>query len=241
MQKLFFLIFFVLPVALFSQSAEIQSLEVIGKNQTLSISGQKMFFPIINTGIQNVDSLINNDLRRKILGDDYAESNPEQAIKVLIQDGLNWLNFEVSYNNNGYLSLQIVIEYCKAYCEGSCFYLNYSTLSGKPILLPELIDTTGKFSLLLREKAMEYYEVYQKELAQNNEPGEAENLEFVKTEVMKCKKEFAPKNFALYPEYIEFYETCDLPHYLQNYIPEFELKYYYREIHEYLKVRNLKP
>lgn len=227
------------PGFLQAQTASIDTLSFRVKNESLGTNGEILKYPIIKTGNKEVDLSINTAIRKNIFFDEYAGQTIDNTILKAAGGGLVWLRFDVSYNQNGYLSLQIHTEQCRANCVGNTTYLNFSTLTGKAVALSEIIDTSGKFGQLAKARVNREFEVYENEVKSNTE--DPENTAKLLEEIASCKNAFQFNEFAIFPRRIEISASCDRPAYLLNDLPEVVLKYEFREISEFILVNCFKP
>src|SRR5690606_40099572 len=76
------------------------------------------------------------DLKERFLGNEYSEFPIEKAIIEWANENIVYLDFEITYNKNGILSLNISTEGCGAYCTNWTVYYNYSTITGD-FFMPE--------------------------------------------------------------------------------------------------------
>src|SRR5690606_19235844 len=87
-------------------------------------------FPIIRIENEKLAKAINEDLKRRFLGEEFSEFPIEKAIIEWANENIVYLDFEITYNKNGILSLNISTEGCGAYCTNWTVYYNYSTITG---------------------------------------------------------------------------------------------------------------
>ncbi|MDT0644776.1 hypothetical protein RM553_18185 [Zunongwangia sp. F363] len=201
----------------------------------------KIQYPIIMTEDRQIDSLINNDLIRKMTSNKDATKPIDSTLLQWAGDQLTYLSFEVTYNKKGILSLRTFGEACGAYCSNWTEYFNYSTTSGKPLSIASVIEIKDEFKESILTKIESEYEQQQKELKERldgkNTTLDERTYNWVLEEYEKCQENFQLRTFALYNDHLEIIDECSLPHAIRSMGILSQLEYPYREINEYLKIR----
>ena len=200
----------------------------------------KLKFPIIRTGNKNADLLINTDLKDKITYNEYPGTSTDSALSKWGNDIITDMNFEVTYNQKGIISLTIYSEGCGAYCSSGNDYFNYSLVTGKSLNLNDIVDTTGSFRAKVYTDLHQQYETQRselKELVTSDQDGEFDQTKYnwVLENYNSCEQAFDFTSFALYVDRLEIMEHCYLSNAIKNLSPIIELKYTYADIKEYLK------
>jgi hypothetical protein len=242
MMKILSILFLLLGLHSVGQVVKIDILKVSPSNRFVGNRSFKLNYPIIRTGVQRIDSLINNDIKNKLTYNEYIGETIDSAIYKWTEEGLADLNFQVTYNKNAIISLNISAETCAAYCAGWTEYFNYDIPTGKPLNLNSIVDTSGNFRNLVITQRNLQYKNQKKELKEmlldKKYELDSATYETALESYNECIRSFTLKNFALYNDHLEIIETCDLPHFMQNLTPVIELKYKYKDIKEYLKIKN---
>ncbi len=227
----------------YTQKVEIDTLRFNENKEYRSISSGKINFPIVRTGSKKVDSIINFDLKNEITSNEYADSSIESTLLQWTESIINSLDFKITYNDNGILSLNITTEGCGSYCTYMTNYFNYSTITGKPIDISEIIDTTGAFKTLVYQDKKAQFEQSKKDLKEmrNNPELEVDQTiyELALEYYLNCENSFDFKTFALYPNQLEIIQPCSLPNAIKNLTPILSFKYDNSIIKNYLKIKNL--
>lgn len=225
----------------FGQNVQIDTLNLKKIGHFKHIQTDKMNYPIVKSGNNLIDSLINFDLKNKFTSNEYPSQSIDSTLIKWAGEQLAYLDFKVTYNQNGILSLNIFGEGCGAYCTSWTDYFNYSTKTGKSLDITAIIDTTSKFTKIVINQKNEQYEQQRKELKKRLIDKNSELDEGTYTWALEyyqdCQKSFNIKNFAIYPDYLQIIEDCYLPHAIRSMGPFIELKYKYSEIKEYLKIK----
>jgi hypothetical protein len=242
MIKILSILFLLLGLYSVGQVVKIDTLKVSPSKRFVEKQSFKLNYPIIRTGVQRIDSLINYDIKNKLTFNEYPSETIDSTIYKWAEGGLTDLNFHVTYDKNGIISLNISAETCGAYCTGWTEYFNYSIPTGKPLNLNSIVDTSGNFRNLVIIQRNAQYEKQKKELKEmlldKKYELDSATYETALESYNECIRSFTRENFALYNDHLEIIETCDLPHFMQNLTPVIELKYKYNDIKEYLKIKN---
>ena len=223
------------------QTTQIDTLFLPRKEKFSTIQSEKLKFPIIKTGNQKVDSLINFDLKNRFTNNEYIALSTKEALLEFAGDQMVYLGFEVTYNQDGMLSLNISAEGCGAYCTSWTGYYNYSTQTGKFLTLEDIIDTSSKFKTKVLADKDKQYELQRQELKEmlldKTADLNRETYDWALEEYNNCDNAFELKTFALHKEYLEIIAQCYLPHAIRNLTPIIELKYNYTDIKRHLKIK----
>jgi len=226
----------------FGQNIQIDTLNLKKIGHFKQSQNDKMNYPIVNSGNNLIDSLINFDIKNKFTSNEFTSQSIDSTLIKWSDEQLAYLDFKVTYNKNGILSLNISGEGCGAYCTSWTDYYNYSTKTGKSLNIGEIIDTTGNFKELIISQKNKQYKQQRKELKKRlfdkNHPIDKETYNWALEYYEDCQKSFNIQTFALYPDHLEIIDNCYLPHAIRSMEPYIELKYKYSKIKKYLKIKN---
>lgn len=217
------------------QSITIDTLKLKEKNADFH-------FPIVRTGNEQADSAINGNLRAAIESELPDNKNNESLFGRLKIGNYTDMFFEVTLNTTEFISLNITLKGCGAYCSSRTKYFTYSTKTGKLFDIRSVIDTSRFLHDQVFEDIQKVYAQQKSLLKEDRLKGlidEADYhlaLEFYEA----CKNNFELDAFSLHNEYFEVISACDLPHYIKNLTPVTNLKYQYSEIESKLKINPLK-
>ena len=199
-------------------------------------------FPIVKTGRRNVDSLINRDLKNRFTDNEFPDLPADSALIQWADQGLVYVDFELSYLQNGLISLNIRAETCAAYCTSWTSYFNYSTVTGKYLTLGEIVDTTGALSTtFIADKRKRYAEqrAELKKMYLDKSSGlDGDTYQLALEHYAKCENTTNPGAFALFSDHLQIIEKCTFPNVMKNLTPAIELKYKYRDISKHLKIKH---
>jgi hypothetical protein len=237
--QLLYLIFFISFSAL-GQKAQIDTFKIKSSNRYAEISEEELKFPLISSGIKVVDSLINYDLKNRFTSNEYPTEPLDSTLIKWAGDGLTYMDFNVTYNDNGLLSFQISAEGCGAYCTFWTEYFNYNTQNGRWLEITDVLDLSkGFYDQVLKDKSQEY--LFQKEDLKRdlNDPNsglDQETYDWILELYLACESNFSLDRFALFSDSIQVINKCWMPHALLPYSPQIELKYPWSEWANSLKV-----
>tara|TARA_B110000967_G_C18703802_1_gene469200 strand:- start:100 stop:801 length:702 start_codon:yes stop_codon:yes gene_type:complete len=226
----------------FGQVVLVDTFRLAESEHFKNIQSDKMNFPVVRSGDKKIDSLINRDIKNRFTGNEYPNETLDSTLTKWAGDQIVFLDFQVTYNQQGTLSINISAEGCGAYCSNWTDYFNYSTLDGKWLNVSDVIDTTAEFLARVNmDKEKQYAEQKQelKEMLNDPDSGLDESTyEWALNNYDECEKNSNLESFALYPDRLEIIEDCYLPNAIKNLTPIIELKYKFSEIGEYLKIKN---
>ncbi|MCL6260212.1 hypothetical protein M3O96_14015 [Aquiflexum sp. TKW24L] len=232
---------FIGPIA-FGQIVQIETFRLEKSGRFEDIQLDKMNFPIVQSENQKIDSLINNDLKNRFTNNEYPNATMDSALIKWADGQIIFLDFTVTFNQNGILSINVSAEGCGAYCTYWTEYFNYSTKTGKWLDISDIIDTTGTFKKMVFEDKVEQYNKARRNLKENHKDSNwglsEDDYENTLEYFNECDNSFKLNQYALYADHIEIIEECWLPHVMKPSTPIIELKYKFSEIREYLKIKN---
>jgi hypothetical protein len=226
----------------FGQSVQIDTFRLETSERFKEIQSDKMNFPIIRSGNKEIDSLINYDLKNRFTKNEYPTERLDSTLLKWAGDQIVFLDFQVTYNQNEILSINVSAEGCGAYCTGWTDYYNYSTSNGEWLNISDVIDNVAEFkSIVDKDRKEQYSEQKQllKEMINDKDSGLDESTyEWALENYNDCEKNSDLESFAIYPDRLEIIEDCYLPNAIKNLTPIIELKYEFSEIGEELKIKN---
>jgi len=229
-------------IGAFGQNIQIDTLNLKKSERFKELQSEKMNYPLIQTGNKEIDSLINFDLKNKFTSNEYPTKSIDSTLIKWAGDQIIYLDFNVTYNQNGILSLNISAEGCGAYCSYWTEYFNYSTVTGNSLDISEIIDISGEFKTSIfkdKETQFKKQKIELKEML-NDSAAELDQstYEWALEYYENCENSFDFKSFSIHPDFIEINVSCYLPNAIKSLTPMIELKYKFNEIYDYLKIKN---
>lgn len=242
MAKILTILLLSLTLQSYGQIARVYKLKVSPSPKFKDIPIDKMNFPVIRTGRKTIDSLINNDIKNRFTDNEYPNLPIKEALNKWAEDGVVYLDFEVTFNKNGIISLNISAEGCGAYCTDWTEYYNYSTINGMPVSIATIIDTTGGFRDLVLKDNNNQFGKYKRDLKKQylskDEDLDSDTYKMALESCEECESTFNFRTFKLSPDSIEIIENCWVPHFMLPLTPYIELKYSYKDVDKYLRRKN---
>ena len=224
----------------FGQSVQIDTFRLKKSERFKNMQFDKMNFPIIRSGNKELDSLINYDLKNRFTRNEYPTERIDSTLLNWARDQIVFLDFQVTYNQNGILSINVSAEGCGAYCTYWTHYFNYSILNGEWLYISDVIDNVAEFKSTVDKDRKEQYAKQKKLLKamlNDKDSGlDKSTYKWALENYNECEKNSDLESFAIYSDQIEVIEDCYLPHAIKNLIPVIELKYEWSEIGD--KVKN---
>lgn len=241
MIKILTILLVIIGIETFGQNVQIDTLNLKKGESFKALQSDKMNYPIIKTGTKEIDSLINFDLKNKFTSNEYPTESIDSTLTKWAREQIVYIDFNVTYSANGILSLNISAEGCGAYCSYWTEYFNYSTITGNPLGISDIIDTTEEFKTRIFKDKKIQFEKQKIELKEMLNDSESEldqsTYEWALEYYENCENSFDLKSFSIYPDYIEINRNCYLPNAIKNLTPVLNLKYKNTEIRKYLKIK----
>jgi hypothetical protein len=214
----------------FGQSVRIDTL-LLPRIEKSTSNSNPFKFPEIRTGNQNIDKKINAQLKRDCFSDGNGGLKPESE---WVDESLFYIDFEVTFNKKGVLSLNISMESCGAYCTNWTNYYNYSALTGEQLSINDIIDFSDNFKhRIINDKDLQFLK--QKEelevMRHDTHSGlDEESFKWALENYQNCQESFEINEFALYNDYLQIIYECHLPRMIQNLNPVIVLKYKFEDL-----------
>jgi hypothetical protein len=235
MTKTLTIFFLIHGLLLSAQFVRIDTLKIFHSSRDKVLQLEMLRYPLIRTGNHQTDSLINFDIKNKLTNFQNPLNSIESSLIKWADEVIIFLDFEVTYNNIGIISLNITAEGCGAYCSSGTEYFNYNVQTGEPLSISSVVDTTGAFRDLVFSQASDQYD--EELLALKTVKSlDSDSLSFYWAieSYMECRKSIDFERFALYPNQLEIIETCDLANAIKNLTPSIKLRFDFNDIRKYL-------
>lgn len=227
-----------------AQEVWVDTLFIPCRSRFTEVEFEQLRFPIIKTGNANIDNLINADIKNRYTNNDFVGLPTDSTIITWADSAITYLDFTVTYKQNGLISFNISAEGCGAYCSGWTEYYTYNYKTGKLVTIDQIIDTSGAFSKqVIADRAIQYaqqIEDLKGNFVNDDNTFDQESYDLVLEYYKNCAESYNLQTFALNDTYIEFIDNCYLPHAMLAHIPTINLKYNYSDIIKELKLANLK-
>lgn len=226
-------LFLLLTLALnsFGQGVRIDTLLFSGSKIQNEFPVVTLKFPIVKTGTFEIDTLINEDIKNRFTANEFMNLPTDLALVKWADDSIVYLDFEVTYNKNELVSLNISAEGCGANCTMWTSYFTYSTKTGTFVAIDEIVTLTDAFRRDVIFDKDQQYDKQKKELKDmlddSNSGLDAQTYSWVLENYETCKKDFTISEFALYEDHLEFIHECHLPRAIRSLSPIITLKYNY--------------
>lgn len=130
MKKSFTIVTVLLAGIAFGQQVSVDTFQFKKSEKIKDIGGSKMNYPLVRLADKEIAAAINTDIQQRFTRNGYLEASLDSMLIKWADDLIVFLDFEVTYQQNDILSLNISGESCGAYCTRWTDYFNYSTKSG---------------------------------------------------------------------------------------------------------------
>lgn len=232
-----FFVLSVLPWCAFGQRIPVVGYEFVPSSEA-AISFR---YPVLFTGDSVIDHTIDQDLKTRFLGDEYAAVPLDEALARWASDIIVYLDYQVHYASEDLVSISIEYEGCGAYCSFSKENFTYSLRDGRWLALEDIVKLEDEF---LEQIAADKNAAFREELellttmlADEEFELDEETYLWAKNYYEGCSAEFSPSVFLLHQDYLELIVPCFLPNAIKNLSPHISLKYFYKDIDHLLLIK----
>lgn len=198
-------------------------------------------FPVVRADNEKISAKINQDLKNSFAGSEKDNPIADSIFIKQITENFTNLDFKVTFNKNGIISLNITAEGCGAYCTTWTEYFNYSTITGNSLEVNDLIDFShGLKNEVIQNKTSQYErerEALERMRGDANSGLDEETYKWASEYYDGCESSFEVIDIALHDDYLEIIHECHLPRMIRALTPAIELKYKYHDIKEFLKIK----
>ncbi|MBI1288657.1 MAG: hypothetical protein GC178_13895 [Flavobacteriales bacterium] len=216
------------------QTVRIDTLHLIGSQEYNFLVRDKLYYPIIRTGNEELDSLLNTDIKDRFTYESFKGLPVETSIVEWSKEQITFTDFKVSYNANGILSFTINAEGCGAYCTQWTDYFNYSTVKGVALRLTDVIEISPEFAQELQENRKNQFDKARSDLtelfADTSFGLDTMSYHWAMEQYDNCETRIEYDEFVLYPNHFELITPCTLPHAIRNLSPSIHLSYPYADV-----------
>lgn len=194
----------------------------------------QIFYPVIVADNEEVSRKINDFLRDDALsaGDTL---NTMDALYRSIRDNVYSMDYEVTLNTIGLLSLTISMEGCGAYCSTSTLYYNFDLTNGEQLTINDVVTDVEAFRKIVYADKVKALNDYKKKLDSTDKSAAEMAVELAD----ECSKEVNVNKFILTKNELKIVDDCSFPHYLRALSPDYELTYDYKKYSKYVKMKKL--
>lgn len=237
------LFFLFISTSIFAQSVQIKpyQLAIELREAMAEPTPEKLLFPIIHSGDDNIDTIINTDLKNRFTNNESPNANLESTLKQWANNQVTSLGYTVTFNQNNLLSLNISSEWCSAYCIFTTDYFNYSIVRGEWLDISQVIDIKSFKPIVYADAKIQFAQQRQALIEQMNTPEEQQysaDYQAALEYYQQCEDNFSLNTFALYPDRLEIIADCYFPYGIHMFAPTIDLTYQYADIAEYLKIKD---
>ena len=223
-----------------AQNAVIKELRFKPNTKFYNTTANTIVYPVVITKNATINKLINDKIRKEVLGSENADLNISKQIANEINDGLTDLTYEIRFRKNGILSLNTSRQECVGNCNNSNTRLNFDLTTGMQIFITDLLSENkiDSFRNIVFRQKIKLLEKYKQEEKQNitNKQIDDETYKWILSEVDSgCIKTVSITDFSLSAGYIEIIDPCEFPHAIRSQEPDYKLKYSYKNVFDFMK------
>lgn len=226
-----------------AQKASFKELKLKPNTKFYSTKEQTIIFPIVTTKYGKIDSLINAQIKNEVLQpDDENQSLRKALLENINEYGLTDVSYEITYNNNNFLSFSIFSQGCAAYCSSTNTYFNFDLSTGKKIpiddvILKSKIDSFKNVVWSDKITCLNKYKIEEKKIT-GSDGIDSSDYNWIISEIdSNCINQISIETFSVSSNSIEILDPCTFPHVIRSQEPEIELKYTFSSIEKFLTPR----
>jgi len=200
-------------------------------------------FPVIKTGNDTSDIILNKNIRRDILFDTLTTPIDSAFYKMTIGSSALTLISKITYNKNNIISISVACEFCGANCNDYQDAFVYSLSSGNRLFISDIMDSDIFYSEILINDVTEQYReninrvVKLKESCNDCTEYELDNFEFFIASYKNSMNEFSINSFCLHEDSIEILDECFFNRIDSEMCPQVEFIYSWGQIAKYMKIK----
>jgi hypothetical protein len=204
--------------------------------ETIRRSGEDTIvrYPVFMLDSKTASRNINDEIAKTMFGDDSLDS----LLKTEDEVGLTFLSYSIILKTNSILSFSVDQEWMAAYPTAWSTYFSFNLKTGKKIVITDIIDSSDSaaFREMIFADKTQQLKKYKERLSLDFKNGniEQEDYDIVIENVDECLKELSLDNFTLTESDIEIKDECFFPHAWQALGPDYNLKYSYASISNYM-------
>ncbi len=189
-------------------------------------------YPVVVINNVAVASVINKNIKKVLLDDNLVDTtinNTADALKQYAAGYLTDMDYTVTFNKNGILSLNVYLQVEGAYQWSYYCYFNFNLVTGESLSLSSIIKAAGYSAF--RNTMLHYKQSGLKKSMQdtkkNLDSGYVDKddyvffLERIKEE--GCMDSVSLQKFSLSANYIQVFNECGFPHAMRNIQPDYNL------------------
>jgi hypothetical protein len=141
--RLLFLAIFLFTSTAYAQEIPIREIKFKADSKFYKVKDTTIIYPIVVTKSPAVNKLINDKVRSEVIGPIDEKATLRKELEEWVSSGLINLSYEITFQKNGILSLNVYTEGCGAYCTSYYTYFNFDLETGKSLKVADLVNETG--------------------------------------------------------------------------------------------------
>lgn len=190
----------------------------------------QIVYPVIVADNEEVSRKINGFLKDNVLSADDT-LNTMDALHQSIRDMVYTMDYEVTLNTSGLLSLKINSEGCGAYCTTTTLYYNFDVTNGEQLIIEDVVKDVEAFRKIVSADKTNALKDYKKHLDSSDKNAAAMAVELAD----QCDAEVNVNSFSITKDGIQIFDDCTFPNYLKALGPTYTLKYSFKKYSKHFK------
>ena len=194
-----------------------------------TIKDSAIDYPIVVSDDTAVGRVINAMIELRLMGRLDGKKTVREKIRQWREEMLTSMRFHATLNDGKILSITVDYETMTAYPSRHTEYFNFDARTAMRLDI-ENVFAAGRLEELRRAvmadkvKALDAHAGELRQLMAAH-PADSDAIQAAIGQVINCRKTLSLDRFRLGRDSISIMDDCDLPHYIQCYTPNYELKY----------------
>ena len=222
----------------YSQSAKFREIKFRPNPEFYNTKDFTIIYPIIITQNEIVNKKINNLIRDEIVQPFTEKKSLKQDLTELIKDGLTDLSYQITFNKNGILSINIAVQesggHHLIYTET---YFNFDLKTGNNLSISDIFQQAKleSFTTKVLNDKISYLQSYKLREAKNYIDKNEVDSSVINMAIQDCISITQFEAFSLSKKYIEIISPCRFHYSMRALEPEYKLKYSLHNVSDFLK------
>ena len=237
--RIFILSFYFLLNACYAQKASVSNIILWPDSHLSTNHNDSIKYPVVQVTNSTVSNKINQSIRREILLDEDQKKGIKDALHQAARKWLITLEYEITYNNHGLLSITLITEGMGAYPSTSYYYLNFdlstgSQIKGADLIKSDKLDDFRKMVLSDKKDSLSEYLKEEQTMLGKKEIDSSDWESIIDIVQNDCLNKGNIDKFSLKKDFLEIMDECEFPHVILGLAPAYHLRYPIKYLNNFL-------
>ena len=223
----------------YAQKASISNIILRPDSHLSTNYNDSIKYPVVQVTNSTVSNKINQSIRQEILLDEDQKKGMKDALHQATRKWLITLEYEITYNNHGLLSITLITEGMGAYPSTSYFYLNFdlstgSRIKGADLIKSDKLDDFRKMVLADKKDSLSEYLKEEQTMLGKKEIDSSDWESIIDIVQNDCLNNVDIDKFSLTKDFLEVMDDCEFPHVISGLAPSYHLRYPIKYLNNFL-------